>query len=157
MRDLFVTMVVFGSLPLILTRPYVGILMWSWIGYMNPAPAFLGVCHGFPLCPDHRPDDFIRDFFHAGRKAYPLDSGNRGASYFHSLDVCDNDICLLHPEPARDELIKVLKIELMTFVTLMLMKDRFRIDLLVWVIALSLGFYGVKGGIFTITSGGVIM
>src|SRR3569832_2386966 len=36
MRDLFVTMVVLGSLPMILYRPYIGVLMWSWFGYMNP-------------------------------------------------------------------------------------------------------------------------
>src|SRR3569833_639498 len=35
----------------------------------------------------------------------------------------------------------------------MLRRDRFRIELMVWNIALSLGFYGVKGGFFTITSG----
>jgi len=70
------------------------------------------------------------------------------------LWMCVTTLFALHPEPARDELIKVLKIELMTFATLMLMKDRFRIDLLVWVIAVSLGFYGVKGGFFTLTSGG---
>src|SRR5574337_752875 len=33
--------------------------------------------------------------------------------------------------------------------------SRERIDQLVWIIVLSLGFYGLKGGIFTITHGGV--
>jgi probable O-glycosylation ligase (exosortase A-associated) len=70
------------------------------------------------------------------------------------LWMCVTTLFALHPEPAWNELVKVLKIELMTFVTMMLMKDRFRIDLLVWVIAFSLGFYGVKGGFFTITTGG---
>ena len=36
MRDIFVTLVVFGSLPLILWRPFYGIIMWTWLGYMNP-------------------------------------------------------------------------------------------------------------------------
>jgi probable O-glycosylation ligase (exosortase A-associated) len=38
---------------------------------------------------------------------------------------------------------------------MMMMQSRERINQLVWVIALSIGFYGVKGGIFTITHGGV--
>jgi probable O-glycosylation ligase (exosortase A-associated) len=46
------------------------------------------------------------------------------------------------------------KILLMVFVTMMLMQSRERIDQLVWVIAMSIGFYGVKGGIFTIVHGG---
>ena len=34
------------------------------------------------------------------------------------------------------------------------MHDRNKIDSLIWVIAISIGFYGFKGGIFTLTSGG---
>jgi probable O-glycosylation ligase (exosortase A-associated) len=40
------------------------------------------------------------------------------------------------------------------FVTLMLVRDRQRVDWLVWVIVASLGFYGVKGGAFTLVTGG---
>jgi len=40
-------------------------------------------------------------------------------------------------------------------VAMMLITDRFRLHVLVWTIALSIGFYGVKGGIFTIVHGGV--
>ena len=36
----------------------------------------------------------------------------------------------------------------------MLINSPYRLKALVWVIALSLGFYGVKGGIFTATTGG---
>ena len=47
------------------------------------------------------------------------------------------------------------KIQLMVFVTMMLMQSKERIDQLVWVMAMSIAFYGVKGGIFTIVHGGV--
>ena len=60
----------------------------------------------------------------------------------------------VYPELAWPHLIKVAKIQLMIFVTMMLMQSKERINQLVWVMALSLGFYGVKGGIFTITNGG---
>ena len=36
MRDIALVIIVFGSLPFILARPYIGILMWSWLGYMSP-------------------------------------------------------------------------------------------------------------------------
>src|SRR5688572_31761466 len=36
LRDIALFAIVFGSLPLILWRPYVGVLMWSWLAYMNP-------------------------------------------------------------------------------------------------------------------------
>jgi probable O-glycosylation ligase (exosortase A-associated) len=43
---------------------------------------------------------------------------------------------------------------LMVVVTLMLIKTKQHIERLIWVIVISLGYYGVKGGIFTIRSGG---
>ncbi|HID41482.1 MAG TPA: putative O-glycosylation ligase, exosortase A system-associated, partial [Pyrodictium sp.] len=61
----------------------------------------------------------------------------------------------LEPEAAGRQLEKVLKIQLFTFVTMMLIFNRERIHWLVWAIVLSIGFYGVKGGIFTLTTGGV--
>jgi probable O-glycosylation ligase (exosortase A-associated) len=60
-----------------------------------------------------------------------------------------------YPDFAWTEWNKVWKIQLMTLVTIMLITDRQRLHWLIWAIALSLGFYGVKGGIFTIVHGGV--
>src|SRR5512139_1873967 len=36
MRDIAVTLAVFGSLPFILARPWFGIIVWTWLGFMNP-------------------------------------------------------------------------------------------------------------------------
>jgi probable O-glycosylation ligase (exosortase A-associated) len=49
---------------------------------------------------------------------------------------------------------KVEKILLMTFVTLILINTKERLHAFVWAIALSIGFFGVKGGVFTLLSGG---
>jgi probable O-glycosylation ligase (exosortase A-associated) len=59
------------------------------------------------------------------------------------------------PSLAWPHLEKVVKIQLMVFVTLILMRSRDRINMLVWVLTLSLAFYGIKGGIFTVIHGGV--
>lgn len=49
---------------------------------------------------------------------------------------------------------KVWKIQLMIFVMLAVLADRQQLVIMVWIIVLSLGFYGIKGGIFTIATGG---
>ena len=49
MRDLIVTMIVFGGLPFILIRPWVGVLYWYWIGYMNPHRLTWGFAYDFPF------------------------------------------------------------------------------------------------------------
>jgi len=36
MLGLAVALFILASLPVILIYPYVGILVWSWIGFMNP-------------------------------------------------------------------------------------------------------------------------
>jgi hypothetical protein len=51
---------------------------------------------------------------------------------------------------AMDQYVKVLKIQILTFMTLLMLTSREKVHLFIWVIVLSLGFYGVKGGIFTI-------
>ncbi len=60
----------------------------------------------------------------------------------------------LTPEKAVVEWERVLKIQLMVFVTLMLFRSRERLTALVWVVVVSIGFYGIKGGVFTILTGG---
>jgi putative inorganic carbon (hco3(-)) transporter len=53
-----------------------------------------------------------------------------------------------------DAYIKILKIQAITAVTILLMKDFQKLNQLIWVIVFSIGFFSVKGGVFTITSGG---
>ena len=52
------------------------------------------------------------------------------------------------------EMTRALKIQLITFFTLMLITNKKRLDILIWVIVFSIGFFGFKGGIFTIASAG---
>jgi probable O-glycosylation ligase (exosortase A-associated) len=59
------------------------------------------------------------------------------------------------PEPAYAKWDRTTKILLFNgFVTLGLMRSRQRLDALIWVIVVSIGFYGIKGGLFTILGGG---
>jgi hypothetical protein len=49
MRSILVVLLVFGSLPVIVIKPHVGVLVWSWIGYMNPHRLTWGVTYHFPF------------------------------------------------------------------------------------------------------------
>ena len=50
LRDLFVFAAVFGTLPFVLRKPYIGIYLWSWLGYMNPHRLAWGLAYDFPFC-----------------------------------------------------------------------------------------------------------
>jgi probable O-glycosylation ligase (exosortase A-associated) len=60
----------------------------------------------------------------------------------------------IEPVDAWDQLDKVSKILLVTFVTMLLFQDTYKLKLLLYVIALSIGFYGLKGGIWALATGG---
>lgn len=153
MRDLFVAACVFGSLPFILYRPYIGILMWAWLGYMNPHRLAYGFAVNFPWAYMVALVTLTSLLLSKEKKEIPWTRESVTLLIF-ALWMCVTTYFALEPVLAPFILTKILKILLMTYVTMMLINSKWRIELLVAVIVFSLGFYGVKGGIFTITTGG---
>jgi len=68
--------------------------------------------------------------------------------------VFDMTVLAYDPATAWGKWDWVSKVLLMTFVTMTLFQDRVRLRWLYMVIALSLGFYGLKGGIWVLRTGG---
>jgi probable O-glycosylation ligase (exosortase A-associated) len=60
-----------------------------------------------------------------------------------------------NPIGARSEWERFIKIQILTFLALYLFQIRERVNWLIIVITGSIGFYSLKGGIFTITTGGI--
>ncbi len=153
MRDIFVTMVVFGSIPLIFMQPYVGILVWSWLGYMNPHRLAWGFSTNFPFAMIVAIVTVAALLFSKEPKRIPWTAESKLLVIF-ILWMLVTTFFSLYPDLAWLQFEKVIKIQFVIFLTLILINSREKIHALAWMIALSLGFYGIKGGIFTITSGG---
>ncbi len=153
MRDIIVTMLVFGSIPLIFLQPYVGILVWSWLGYMNPHRLAWGFSTNFPFAMIVAVVTIVALVFSKEPKRIPWTSESKLLLIF-ILWMVVTTYFSLYPDLAWIQLGKVVKIQIVIFLTLILINSREKIHALVWMIAVSLGFYGIKGGIFTITSGG---
>ena len=49
MRDIAVFIVLLGVLPACFLRPWIGVLVFSWIGYMNPHRMAYGSAFDFPF------------------------------------------------------------------------------------------------------------
>jgi probable O-glycosylation ligase (exosortase A-associated) len=58
------------------------------------------------------------------------------------------------PEWVWDRWLFVFKIHLMMMITFMLLRGRQQIEILIWVVVGSVAFFGIKGGVFTIATGG---
>ncbi|HEX8873307.1 MAG TPA: putative O-glycosylation ligase, exosortase A system-associated [Nitrosospira sp.] len=156
MRDILVTLIVFGLLPSVFKKPYMGALLWVWISVMNPHTQGWGFATTFPFAAIIAAATIISLLLTREPKSLPL-TPVIWTFIFFVLWMNVTTIFAIYPDDIFDQWNKVMKIMLMTLVTLMLIKTQKHIQLLIWVIALSLGYYGVKGGIFTIVSGGVDM
>lgn len=153
MRDIAVTLAVFGSLPFIIKRPWIGILVWAWLGFMNPHRLCWGFATTLPFAMVIALTTMLAMVMSKEEKKIPWTREMVLLLMFWVWTLVTT-LNSLFPDLAWDQLIKVSKIFLMIFVTTMLINTPERLKALIWVIALSIGFYGVKGGIFTITTGG---
>lgn len=154
MRDLVVSAIVFGGLFFVFRRPHYGIYLWSWLAYMNPHRLCWGFAYTFPFALIVAIVTLLSFALSKEPKRIPWTAEIVVLLLFNAWMVFCN-LFAFYPDFAWTEWNKVWKIQLMTLVTIMLITDRQRLHWLVWVIALSLGFYGIKGGIFTIAHGGV--
>ncbi len=155
MRDVLLTLIIVGLLPLAFKRPWVGALMFAWVSIMNPHQLTYGFAHNFPwaqLIAITTLAGFI--LFGRERKPFPM----TGLTFVYLAMIVWMSVTSLFalgvPEWVLGRWIFVIKIHVMILVTLMLIRERKQIELLVWVVVGSVAFYGIKGGLFTIATGG---
>jgi putative inorganic carbon (HCO3(-)) transporter len=151
-RDIIVTLIVFGSLPFILRQPHIGVLMWSWLSYMNPHRLCWGFAYDLPFAQIVAITLLIALLLSKEPKRVPVTPLT--VIWWVFLAWMCITTAFAFDVTATTQLDKVLKIQVVTFLTIMLMGQKQRLLQLIWVIVLSLGFYGVKGGLFTLVTAG---
>lgn len=153
MRDIIITLLVFGSLPYIFKRPYLGAVMWIWISVMSPHTQGWGFARSFPFAAIIAAATVFSLVLSKEEKSLP----NKAVTWtFIAFVLWMSITCLfaIHADLIGPSLIKVYKIMGMTLVVMMLLKTRRHVELVIWTIVISIGYYGVKGGIFSIRTGG---
>lgn len=153
MRDIAVTLIVIIGCFYTFKRPYIGVLLWSWLSYMSPHRLSWGFAYNMPFAKITAIVLLVSVFFSKEPKRFPLNSITIIWLMFIVLMVLST-LNAFYPEDAREQLSKIFKIQLITFITMMVIRDINRLRQLIWVIFISIGYYSVKGGIFTIMSGG---
>ncbi|MEZ5529330.1 MAG: putative O-glycosylation ligase, exosortase A system-associated [Porticoccaceae bacterium] len=153
MRDILVTLLIFGTLPFILRHAYVGVLVWSWISYMNPHRLTWGFAYDMPFAMIVALTLFVSFLFSKEKQALPFNA-TLGVWVLFILWMGITTFNAFYPDAAMEMYTEILKIQVMTFITLILITDRRKLELLIWVIVCSIGFFSVKGGVFTLLTGG---
>jgi putative inorganic carbon (HCO3(-)) transporter len=153
MRTIALTMMLLVLVPLALIKPWTGVLTWTWISIMNPHKLTFGFLQDFPVGYAVAIATLLGAVFTRDHRKWPVTPVTITLAVF-VLWICITSIFAVYPAQSGEQFTKVMKIQLMIFVTLLLLHDRKHIELFVWVIVISLGFYGIKGGIFTLLHGG---
>lgn len=153
MRDILLALIIFGTIPFIFMRPYLGLLVWSWISYMNPHRLAYGFAVSFPWVQLIAIVTLLSLFASKENKRIAGSPVSALLFAFLAWTLVTSYFAAV-PDAAWAKWEEFAKILVMVFVTLMLVNDRRRMHWLVWVIVGSLAFYGIKGGLFTLLRGG---
>ena len=152
MRDIAITLIVFGALPFIMARPWIGILMWSWLGYMNPHRLSWGFAFDFPFSQVTALATLLGFLFAADRRY--ITNGVVAVWALFCAWITVTTFFAIDQVTAWENWEQMIKVQLFAALTVILIHSRERLQMLVWVIALSLGFFGLKGGLFVFRTGG---
>lgn len=154
MRDLILTAFVFGAIPFILRNPFIGLLMWVWLGIMNPHRFTWGFAYSMPFAQIVALCTLIAMLVHAKKlNSIPTDRVTIALVLF-VLWLGVSPLFSFQPDKEWDLWLRAFKIQFMVLVSLLLVTDRRQLHWLTWVLALSVGFFGIKGGLFTVLSAG---
>ncbi|MCF6246270.1 MAG: putative O-glycosylation ligase, exosortase A system-associated [Desulfobacula sp.] len=152
-RDIILASILLIAFPSVLLRPYNGIYVWSWLAYMNPHRLTWGAFNSAPLSLITVVLTIAAIPFYKGKKQVILNLTTVIWVLF-ILWMCFTTYLALNPVDSVVDLQRTLKIQFMTVITIFLITDMKKVNRLVWVICLSLGFFAVKGGLFTLRTGG---
>lgn len=153
MRDIAVILVVITGLIFTLKRPYIGVLLWSWLGYMNPHRLCWNIAYDAPFSLITAIVLIGSMLFSKETKKIPFNAITITWIIF-IIFMGITTIFAYFPDTASIEYIQVVKIQIIVFITMMLITDMDKLNKLIWVIVLSIGFFSVKGGLFTLLTGG---
>jgi len=155
-RDLLITMTVLGVLPVCVFRPWIGVLMWSWLAYMNPHRLTWGFANDLPFSQLVAIVTLVGFVFTSARKPFLW---TRETVLLVLLWGWFAVTCVgaFYPDDAWKKFFEMSKVLLMAMLVVPLFQDRQKLRVILLVIAASLGFYGVKGGIFALSTGGQFM
>lgn len=154
MRDILVTAIVTGFVFMALFRPYVGTYGWAWLSLMNPHRGAFGFAYATPFASMVAGATLIGALFTRKRNPFPVNSITIIYVTFLVWMSLTSLFAMNTPEIVYERWLFVFKIHVMMFLTLVLLRGRQQIEALIWTVTFSIGFYGVKGGVWTLLTGG---
>jgi probable O-glycosylation ligase (exosortase A-associated) len=154
MRDAALIATLGALLAAVLAQPFIGVLLWNWIAFMNPHRLAYGLASELPWAVMVLAATLLGCLM-AGELRLP--PWNATTLLFVALMLCftaTSFVALGEPAAVWEKWERSVKILLGLLLTAAMLTTRQRLHALVWVMVISLGYYGVRGGIFALVTGG---
>jgi putative inorganic carbon (HCO3(-)) transporter len=136
-----------------LAAPFAGVLGWTWITLMAPHQLVWGSLATAPINMVLAVTTLIGWMLSREPKGFPVNLAS-GLWLCFMAYMTFTTLFALAPEISWERWDRTIKIMALGLVVAGMATNQIRIHALVWVIVLSLAYFGVKGGIFTLMTGG---
>lgn len=153
MRDLLVILLFSGGALVALRHPYVASLLWIWIGLMNPHRLGWGFAYAMPFAMAAGVLLIISMLINAKQVRWNFTYPTPLLLLFVVWMGITTLFAIL-PQESFSRYVEVLKVLVMLLPIAAVIRTREQIISFVVVMTASIGFFGIKGGLFTLLSGG---
>ncbi|HKI03245.1 MAG TPA: putative O-glycosylation ligase, exosortase A system-associated [Thermoanaerobaculia bacterium] len=155
MRDLIVLAIVCASLPVIVFRPFVGLLVYGWLAYMRPQDMAWGMTRILPLSQWVAIALLLGLVLALGRERWMVLKLQTVLLILLAGWISITVATAVLPEVSVDLYGYYWKAILISVLTTGLVSDRRRFRILVMLVAFSIGFLGAKRGLVGLVRGGI--
>jgi putative inorganic carbon (hco3(-)) transporter len=153
MRDLFLIGVVAISVGFTLRFPFIGVLIWEWFALMNPHQEAFGFARSLPLNLIVAGSAMLSWILSEEPKKIPRNTMTVLFLIF-LIWMTFNSFFSFNTTWSWPFWDRTWRVFALGFLIAATATNRVRIDAIIWVAAISLMYYGVKGGVFTVMTGG---
>ena len=153
MRDILIIAIVMAGALASLRRPWIGIMLWTWLSIMNPHRFAWGMAYDAPLAAIAAASVMLGLLMTKDRES-PFKASPVTWMVLFMVWISLSWLAGIDPVNDYEQWKKVMKIDVMIVLSLMLLHSKQHILALMWVCTGSLALLGIKGGVFTLTTGG---
>ena len=153
MRDIFLTAFVFGSIPYILRRPHIGVMMYVWLSVMNPHRLTWGFAYDFNFAAVIAAVTLFSAVVSRDRVRLPVNAVTIALFLFGAWTAVTT-VFAFYPAGAYEKWVTLMKTLTMAFLIPILFHRKAHLRQLIWVLVLSIAYYGAKGGAWFVLTGG---
>lgn len=150
MRDALLLGVILACLLAALRRPFVGLLVWAWFSLMSPHQLAYGV-YGLPLNVIIAAGTILAVIVNGDFRRWRFDRLT-GLLLLFAFWLCLSQLFSLDPENSAVYFDRFIKLLVFIVLCAQMTTDKLRFHSLVWMLTIGIGFFALKGAVFTIVT-----